>query len=54
MDWRDDICACASQDCPDKENCVRAQVYKKPGIHTVSDFTEFCKETREYFIKESE
>lgn len=54
MNWRDDICACASQDCPDKEICVRAKEYKKPGIHTISDFTELCKETKEYLIKEDD
>lgn len=52
MYWKDDICACASQDCPEKDRCVRAQVYRSPGIHTISDFTELCKETKEYFIKE--
>ena len=52
MDWRDDICTCASKECPDREICLRAKAYKKPGIHTVSDFTDLCKETREYLIKQ--
>ena len=52
FDWRDDICTCASQDCPHKDICVRSIEYHKPGIHTVSDFTELCKENDEYFIKE--
>ena len=52
MDWRDDICTCASQECEYKNDCVRAKQYKKPGIHTVSDFTELCKETMEYYIED--
>ena len=52
FDWRDDICTCASEDCPRKDECVRVIQYHKPGIHTVSDFTELCREGDEYFIKE--
>ena len=54
MDWRDDICTCASSTCSHKEECVRATQYHKPGIHTVSDFTRLCKNDGkyEYFIKE--
>ena len=54
MDWRDDICTCASSTCSRKEACVRATQYHKPGIHTVSDFTRLCKNDGkyEYFIKE--
>jgi len=53
MDWRDDICCCASQECPHKNECVRAIQYHKSGIHTVSDFTELCRDNSdEYFIKE--
>ena len=54
MNWRDDICTCASENCPYKDECVRSIQYRKPGIHTVSDFTEFCKIKKEYFIKEDE
>lgn len=54
MNWRDDICTCASEECPKKNQCVRSTQYKKPGIHTVSDLYEFCKVNDEYFIKEDE
>lgn len=54
MNWRDDICTCASPICPRKDDCVRSTQYRKPGIHTVSDLYEFCKENYEYFIKEDE
>jgi len=55
MNWRDDICTCASQECPRKDECVRSTQYRKPGIHTVSDLYELCKkENYEYFIKEDE
>lgn len=54
FDWRDDICCCASEDCPNKDNCVRFTQYHKPGIHTVSDFTELCKDSDKYYIKEDD
>lgn len=54
FDWKDDICTCASQECLLRDKCVRATQYHKPGIHTVSDFTELCKENKEYFIEEDE
>ena len=54
INWRDDICCCASQDCPQKEKCVRYIQGCKPGIHTFSDLYQFCKEDNEYFIEEDE
>ena len=54
FDWRDDICCCASQDCPHKDNCVRAIQYHKPGVHTVSDFYHICREDYVYYIKEND
>ena len=55
FNWRDDICTCASQECPLRDKCVRATQYHKPGIHTVSDFNQFCKDNNnEYFIEEDE
>ena len=54
FDWRDDICTCASEECPQKDKCVRAIQYHKPGIHTVSDLYQCCKVDNQYFIEEDE
>ena len=49
----DDICLCASKECPRYDECLRGNGTKKEGIYTISMLREVCNQNNnyEYFIK---
>ena len=52
----DDICLCASKDCPRFNECYRGGLTEKKGIYTISLLAEICNENNNYImqIKEEE
>lgn len=45
----DDICLCASKECPKYDKCLRGNGYKKAkGIYTVSLLSEICNTLNNY------
>lgn len=45
----DDICLCASTECPKHDKCLRGIGYKKAkGIYTVSNLSEICNSDNNY------
>ena len=51
--WENDICLCASEDCPKYQDCLRGAGIKRQGIYTISILSEICNEQTNYkcFIK---
>ena len=51
--WEDDICLCASKECPRYDECLRGNGTKRKGIYTISMLREVCNQNNnyEYFIK---
>ena len=51
--WEDDICLCASKECPRYNECYRGDGKKREGIYTISLLREICNQNNnyEYFIK---
>ena len=52
MVFDDDICFCASKECPRYEECLRGSM-KKEGVYTISLLREVCNQNNnyEYFIE---
>ena len=46
--FEDDICLCASIECPRYEECIRGGVNKKQGIYTISYLKEVCNQNNNY------
>ena len=51
--WENDICLCASKECPRYDECVRGNDKKKEGVYTISFLRECCNQNNNYimFIK---
>lgn len=52
--FEDDICLCASIECPRYNDCMRGDNYKRvDGVYTVSFLKEVCNQNNNYamFIK---
>lgn len=46
--FEDDICLCASEDCPKYEECIRGGAKKRMGIYTISFLRECCNQNNNY------
>ena len=51
--FENDICLCASKECPRYDECIRGELTKKKGIYTISFLREICNQNNNYemFIK---
>lgn len=52
----EDMCLCASEECPHYNECWRGGLTTRKGIYTMSYLAEVCNEKNEYecWIKEDE
>ena len=46
--FEDDICLCASEECPKYEDCVRGGKIKREGVYTISYLAEVCNQNNKY------
>ena len=51
--FENDICLCASKECPRYEECLRGDGIERKGIYTISLLREICNQNNNYemFIK---
>ena len=56
MIFDDDICLCASKECPRYKECLRGDNTKRKGIYTIALLRECCNQNNDYemFIKMEE
>ena len=48
--WENDICLCASKECPRYDECVRGGLTKKEGVYTISLLREICNQNNNYIM----
>lgn len=48
--FEDDICLCASKECPKYKECIRGELTKREGIYTISLLSECCNQNNNYIM----
>lgn len=48
--FENDICLCASKDCPRYEECIRGGAVKREGIYTIALLRESCNQNNKYIM----